>query len=275
MPYRIVYHRSDMPRIEAASKQAQARLGTTGSKDYTEVKRAFEEIAREKGLALTEERPDADLSRISLGLDARPQNSDVVATVNTSAVHIIYYTPFPCMYAQCEGLFQAKAGYAVERHLKGAKPLAKYGAHAIFYVVCHGDKTAGMVSCDCGKCGNDTWDGNGLIAYELWERVREDGLPANATAIRLWICLGGDAPVGNPNGISFAAAFTRMVEGDDDYVSERTSIQSYRGFLTMTRDGGYSYTERNNDATRVRAAERLVNTKEGSVARQLREKKQA
>lgn len=277
MPYRIFYHRlNDMSRtVQDAGQKAQTKLGKSGGMTYPEVKAVFESIAKKVGIVVLDSQAEPGLFLVSFGPDANPRNSDLVATVNTSAAHIIYYTPFSCMYVICEQLFQRKAGYAVEQHLVGQKPLAKYGPHAIFYVVGHGDKLAGLMSCDCGKCGNDTFDGNGLSPYEVWDRLKGDGLPSNVTAIRIWSCLGADRPAGDPNSISFAAAFKRMVDGDDDYLSERTSIHSYSGFLTMTQDGGYSYLVRGDDTTRVRASERLVQFKEGSVEKQFREKKQA
>ena len=114
------------------------------------------------------------------------------------------------MYPQVEGLFQVKAGYAAERHLWGkAQPLAKYGPHTIFYVVVHGDKSAGEATCDCRQCGGKGNRGGGLTAGELWERVKEDGLPQNPAAIRLWACLGADPPQNDPTGRSLAACFAR------------------------------------------------------------------
>ena len=198
----------------------------------------------------------------------------MLAIVNSSTVYIIYYTPFPCMYQQCEGLFQAKSGYAVERHIDDAtKPLAKYGAHAVFYVVGHGDKFAGELSCDCGKCGSNLNMGGGLTPSDLWKRLKDDGLPSNPTAIRLWACRGADAPVEQPEGMSFAATFNLMMEYDDEFLTERTSLSSFNGYLTMTGNGGYSYLERENDATRVAAMKRHVTIKRGSVEREAKAKR--
>ena len=52
-----------------------------------------------------------------------------------------------------------------------------------------------------------------------------------------------------------------MMEWDDQFKTDRTVLQSFSGYLTLTRDGGYSYTSREDDSTRVRAMERLVNIK--------------
>jgi hypothetical protein len=255
-----------MPKVEAARAAIEASLGTTGSKPIDEVLRVFEAQAKQSSIVFRHrtQPDDPDIHVVSLCFDDKPGNCDDVAVINMSKVAVIYYTPFPCMFSQVEGLFQAKAGYAVEKHGAGDKPLAKYGAHAIFYVVCHGDKTAGEATCDCGKCGDKSNIGGGLIAYELWERLVNDGLPQNPTAIRLWACLGADPPAGDPTGSSFAATFA-LVAGfgnrDGTFLTDRTTFQSYKGYLTLTESGGYSYTARGDDTTRLEAGKRLVTVK--------------
>lgn len=271
MPYRIYYHRvTDAANdVRVASNSIKEKLGLSGGGSYADVRAVIEGIAKSKKLTIVEQDDKASgaaLKQVFLTAPGPKSAPDLVCTVNTSQAHVIYYTPFPCMYMQCEDMFQRMAGYAVEMHLPPTKPLAKYGAHSIFYVVGHGDRTAGLVTCDCGSCGEQQFEGNGLGPWALWERMKGDGIPANATAIRLWVCLGGNAPPDNNRGeVSFAAAFTMAVEADEDYLSERTSIQSYTGFLTMTRDGGRSYVTRADETTAVRAAMRLVSNRKGSV----------
>jgi hypothetical protein len=259
MTYRITYLKSDMPKAEAPTKEVKGLLKKSGPLHYNEVRARFAAAAGRHGLVFRDKVKgnDGDLHEMLFGLDEQDKNSDVVAIVNTSAVHIVYYTPFPCMFRQVEGLYQAKAGYAVVKHNGKTQPLAQFGPHAIFYVVGHGDRSGGELTCDCHKCGSKFNMGGGLTAWELWDRVKADGLPENPACIRLWACLGADPPADDPAGKSFAALFRNAAVGDEEFETGRTFFQSFNGYLTMTKDGGYSYTEKGNDATKVRAMDRL------------------
>ena len=100
--------------------------------------------------------------------------------------------------------------------------------------------------------------GGGLTASELWDRVKADGLPENPACIRLWACLGADPPADDPAGRSFAALVHYFAAGDEQFETRRTFFQSFNGYLTMTKDRGYSSTEKGNDATKVRAMGRTA-----------------
>src|SRR6266403_5299266 len=258
--YRITYCKSDMHKAAAAIQVLQSSLGTTGTRVYADVRRVFDDVAERYELFFQEKgvKDEPAVREMVFSLDDKGRNGDTIAIVNTSPVHMVYYTPFPCMFAQVEGLYQAKAGYAVTRHMGDAtKPLAKFGPHAMFYIVCHGDKTGGEATCDCGNCGNNLNLGRGLTPGELWQRLKADGLPHNPSCIRLWACLGADPPANDPTGKSFAAYFHMQASWDDEFKTERTLFQSFSGYLTMTKNGGYSYTQRENEATKVRAMDRL------------------
>lgn len=241
------------------------KLGLSGGQSAEDIKDEYRKAAASGGIGCEFDDKASDLFEVKYSVREYNNPPDTVAVVNTSPAHIIYYTPFPCMFAHCEALFQAKAGYAVEKHMgEGFKPLAKYGRHAIYYVVGHGNDEGYEMTCDCGACGQEHTPRKGLPAGDLWERMKADGLPENPAAIRLWVCRGADDPVGG--GSSFAATFKMLLDFDnDDFNTERTSISSYSGYLTMTRNGGYSYKEKQNDATRVAAMERHIVIKKGTA----------
>ena len=109
---------------------------------------------------------------------------------------------------------------------------------------------SGMATCDCRTEGSK-YNDKGLLAYELWERMKHDGLPSNVKEIRLWACQGADAIGG---GLPFAEAFVRIMEDELEY--QGTTVSSYSGYLTMTRKGKFSYSVRDDNSTRLRAKAR-------------------
>jgi len=215
------------------------------------VKHRFEVAATQQSILIKEEKIDKEVYRIIYLLDDK--EGDEAAIVNISAVNKIYYTPFTCMFLDCQRISFDQSGYAAEhtgqRTDPTTAPLAKYGPHVIIYVVFHGDHLGGMATCDC-KTEGSRWNAKGLEVYELWERMKGDGLPANVKEIRLWACKGADA-VG---GLPFAEAFVRIMEEELEY--QGTTVSSYSGYLTLTRNGKFSYSMRDDDSTKVRAKAR-------------------
>ena len=110
MTYRITYLKSNMPKAEAPTKEVKGQLKKCGTLHYYEVRARFAAVAGKHGLVFRDKVKgnDRDLHEMLFGLDEQDNNSDVVAIVDASAVHIIYYTPFPCMFRQVEGLVRLR-----------------------------------------------------------------------------------------------------------------------------------------------------------------------
>lgn len=256
--YRIFYERFAYTQRGTLDYLIWRTLYKSGTKSLDAVKAEMREWAEDEDFPDTEldfrARANPEVTEVFVNEAGR--GWEKLATIFTGTTRKVFYSPFDYQcntFLMCEGMFRQEGGLAVERSRPDV--LAKYGKDVTVIVVGHGDRVAGLMTCDCGNCGEEQWDGKkGFDPRQLWERLKRDGLVENVKTIRLHMCLGADDP--KQGGLSFAAQFSAVVEEDETFDSSGTRVLSYHGYLTMTKDGSFSYTDRADDATRLPAKQR-------------------
>jgi len=279
MTYWVKFKQSDNSRITRAKESARVELGRSGAavvgndvlivNNWQTAKSAFEQAAQKDqlfcnvedlGQAHSGNKHYAGLRGIVFGLDNKPGNCQTVALIDSNPVKKVFYTPFPCMFGDCQKAADERGGYVAvqtgQRQTPPTQPLAAFGWDLIIYVVCHGD--SGMAGCDCRKCGSKL-DPSTLSAFELQERMLQDGLSKDVRELRLWACKGADAP--SPGAMSFVEAWAGFFEKSE---YPKVSIYGYTGYLLIANDKKkYSYGVRNDNTTKTPAGQ----AKRGPIAR--------